>query len=189
MFLTECLSLQTKKKMFIQSENIILRAAEPQDAKLIYKWENDREIWRVSETYTPYSMYQIEQFLLNNNDLFGAKQVRFMIENKNNNVCIGCIDIYNFEPLHSRAGIGILIQKEYRKLGYAKETLKLLIEYCFKTLMMKQLYCLIDTLNTDSIALFKNAGFEQCAHRKEWIKTEDGFIDELEFQYINKNYQ
>ena len=55
--------------MFAQSENLIIRAAEPQDAALIYQWENDQEIWRVSETYVPYSMYQIEEFLLGNNDL------------------------------------------------------------------------------------------------------------------------
>ena len=50
--------------MFTQNENIIIRAAEPKDASLIYDWENDQEIWRVSETYMPYSFYQIEQFLL-----------------------------------------------------------------------------------------------------------------------------
>lgn len=175
--------------MFARSENIVLRAAEPHDAKLIYNWENDQEIWRVSETYMPYSMYQIEEFLLNNNDLFSIRQLRFMIESRNDNVAIGCIDIYDFDPINSRAGIGILIQKDYRKLGYATEAMQLTIDYCFKTLMLKQIFCLIDILNTDSIALFKKMGFIQCGHRKEWIKTSQGFIDELEFQYINRNYK
>lgn len=189
MFLTECLSLQTNfLTMFAQSENIILRAAEPQDAKLIYNWENDQEIWKVSETYMPYSMYQIEEFLLNNNDLFSVRQLRIMIEKKSGRNCIGCIDIYDFDPIHLRAGIGILIQKEYRKLGYAKEALELIINYCFNVLLLKQLYCLIDILNTDSINLFRKIGFQQCGHRKDWIKTNNGFIDELEFQYINNNF-
>ena len=68
--------------MFAQNENIIIRAAEPNDAKLIYNWENDQAIWRVSETYMPYSLFQIEQFLLNNNDLFSVRQMRFIIERK-----------------------------------------------------------------------------------------------------------
>lgn len=174
--------------MFAQNDNIIIRAAEPIDAELIYRWENDQEIWRVSETYMPYSMYQIEQFLLNNNDLFSIRQVRFIIESKKNSEPIGCIDIYDFDPIHFRAGIGILIQKEYRKQGYAKETLQLLLDYCFNVLMLKQVYCLINALNTDSLNLFKNIGFEQCGYRKEWIRTPNGFIDEIEFQYINKNF-
>ncbi len=174
--------------MFAQNENIIIRAAEPIDAELIYKWENDREIWRVSETYMPYSLYQIEQFLLNNNDLFSTRQIRFIIEKKDDNTNIGCIDLYDFDPIHMRAGIGILLQKDFRKRGYAKESLELLLDYCFNILMLKQVYCLIDELNADSINLFKKIGFMQCGLRKEWIRTTNGFIDELEFQYINKNF-
>lgn len=174
--------------MFAQNENIIIRAAEPQDATLIYKWENDREIWRVSETYMPYSLYQIEEFLLNNNDLFSVRQIRFIIERKEDRQNIGCIDLYDFDPMHLRAGIGILLQKEFRKQGFAKDALELLIDYCFNVLMLKQIYCLIDTLNTDSLNLFKKIGFEQCGLRKEWIRTTDGFIDELEFQLINRNF-
>lgn len=175
--------------MFTQNENIIIRAAEPIDAELIYEWENDQSIWRVSETYMPYSMYQIEQFLFNNNDLFANRQVRFIIETKKDNEKIGCIDIYDFDPIHQRAGIGILLQENYRKRGYAKESLGLIIDYCFNILMLKQVYCLIDSLNEDSLNLFKKTGFVQCGYRKEWIRTPDGFIDEIELQYINKNYQ
>ena len=98
--------------MFAQNENIIIRAAEPNDAELIYNWENNQEIWRVSETYMPYSLYQVESFLLDNNDLFSAHQIRFIIERKNDLLPIGCIDIYDFDPIHLRAGVGILIQKE-----------------------------------------------------------------------------
>ena len=175
--------------MFAQNENIIIRAAEPKDASLIYKWENDQEIWRVSETYMPYSLYQIEEFLLNNSDLFSMRQIRFIIERKEDNKIIGCIDLYDFDPIHMRAGVGILLQKEFRKQGYANESLQLLLDYCFNTLMLKQVYCLIDVLNTDSINLFKKIGFEQCGLRKEWIRTPNGFIDEIELQYINRNFQ
>lgn len=189
MFLTECLSLQTNfSQMFAQNENIIIRAAEPNDAKLIYNWENDQAIWRVSETYMPYSLFQIEQFLLNNNDLFSVRQMRFIIERKKDSASIGCIDIYDFDPIHLRAGIGILLQEDYRKQGYASEALQLLLDYCFNILILKQVYCLVDSLNEDSLKLFKKIGFEQCGYRKEWIRTPDGFIDEIEFQYINKNF-
>lgn len=175
--------------MFAHNENIIIRAAEPNDAALIYNWENDRDIWRVSETYMPYSLYQIEQFLFNNNDLFSTRQIRFIIERKFDHKNIGCIDLYDFDPIHMRAGIGILLQKEFRKQGYAKESLELLLDYCFNILILKQVYCLIDELNTDSLNLFKKIGFVQCGLRKDWIRTTDGFIDEIELQYINKNFQ
>ena len=55
--------------MFIANDTIALRCAEPEDAALIYRWENDRKVWRVSGTIAPYTLFHIEQFLLNNNDL------------------------------------------------------------------------------------------------------------------------
>ena len=117
------------------------------------------------------------------------RQIRFIIERKDDNKNIGCIDLYDFDPIHMRAGVGILLQKEFRKQGHASESLQLLLDYCFNTLMLKQVYCLIDALNTDSINLFKKIGFVQCGLRKEWIRTPNGFIDEIELQYINKNFQ
>jgi diamine N-acetyltransferase len=48
--------------MFIKGENIHLRALEPEDVDVLYKWENNREIWHVSNTQTPFSRYVLEQF-------------------------------------------------------------------------------------------------------------------------------
>ena len=62
--------------MFIKNENIALRVAEPNDAEVIYRWENDTDIWRVSETTVPYSMHQIQTFLMSNNDLTSERQLR-----------------------------------------------------------------------------------------------------------------
>lgn len=175
--------------MFAKNNSIYLRAAEPYDADTIYRWENDQKIWRVSETYVPYSKYQIEQFLMNNSDLFSIRQLRLMIDRNEDKKSVGSVDIYEFDPVNLRAGIGILIERKYRKNGYAYQAMELLIEYCFNILMLKQIYCLIGITNTDSINLFTNLKFEQCGHRKEWIRTPEGFCDELEFQLINKNYK
>lgn len=174
--------------MFASSQDISLRATEPDDAATIYKWENDRKIWRVSETYFPYSYYQIEQLIINN-DLFSMKQARMMITDNKNGLPIGCIDIYDFDPIHLRAGIGILLEKGHRKKGLARQSLELLLDYCFNTLILKQVFCLIEIDNIDSIKLFESVGFVQCGHRKEWIRTPEGFTDELEYQYINKNFK
>ena len=44
-------------KMFIKNDMITLRCAEPEDAGQIFLWENDRDNWRVSGTYVPYTRY------------------------------------------------------------------------------------------------------------------------------------
>ena len=170
--------------MFIKNDTITLRCAEPEDAEQIYRWENDRDIWRVSGTHTPYSRFQIEQFLLDNNDIATQKQLRLMIDLTESGNTIGCIDIYDYDGFNSRAGLGILIDKAYRQQGYAKSALALCIEYLFKDLLLHQVYCSIDEINTKSQQLFLGQGFELVGRRKDWIKTIEGYLDVLEYQKL-----
>ena len=170
--------------MFIKNDIITLRCAEPEDAEQIFRWENDRDIWRVSGTHTPYSRFQIEQFLLDNNDIAAQKQLRLMIDLTESGQTIGCIDIYDYDGFNARAGLGILIDKEFRQQGYAKAAFTLCIDFIFNDLLLHQIYCSIDETNIESQQLFVNQGFELCGRRKEWIKTPKGFIDELEYQLI-----
>ena len=55
--------------------------------------------------------------------------------------------------------VGIMIKKEFQKLGIASKALKL-TEYKAKNLQIKKLVALIMTQNGDSINLFTKNGFE-----------------------------
>ena len=110
-----------------------------------------------------------------------------MIDQTDDKVTIGTIDIFDFDPFHKRAGIGILIANEaYRRKGYAAMSLTCVINYCFKTLRLHQLYCNILANNTESIELFTKHGFELIGTKKEWILADSGYRDECLFQLINK---
>lgn len=175
--------------MFIKNDTIALRCAEPNDAAHIYAWENDRTVWRVSGTYVPYTRFQIEQFLLNNNDLFSQKQLRLMIDLHDGGASIGCIDLYDYDPINEHVNIGILIDVAHRKQGYAQAALALCLDYLFHDLMLHQAYCVIDELNVESQQLFEKQGFVPCGRRKQWLRMPDGFIDLLEYQLINEYSQ
>lgn len=172
--------------MFIKNDIVTLRIAEPHDAELIYRWENDMDVWRDSETRVPFSRMQIEEFLLNNNDLMSMKQLRLMIEDTQNGAQMGCIDIYDYDEFNSRAGFGILIDEKYRGKDYAKNAISLLLKYCFNTLLLNQIYALVLETNVNSIKLFESLGFVRCGVKKQWYKTADGFVDQIEYQYIRK---
>ena len=175
------------EQMFIKNETITLRPAEPEDAEQIFLWENDRDVWRVSGTHAPYSHFQIEQFLLSDNDLQANKQLRLMIDLAENGPTIGCIDIYDYDGFNQRASLGILIDKAHRRQGYARAALALCVEYLFRDLMLHQVHCAIDAMNTESQQLFEILGFALCGRRKEWIRTAEGFIDELEYQLLKQS--
>jgi diamine N-acetyltransferase len=108
-----------------------------------------------------------------------------MIEHIKTGKTIGTIDIFDFDPFHKRAGLGILIADEsYRQKGYASMALKCLVDYCFGTLLLHQLYCNILSNNRISMELFMKQGFKEIGVKRDWIKTGEGYIDEHMFQLI-----
>jgi len=169
----------------LQGQHILLRALEPGDIEALYQWENDTENWKVSSTQTPFSRFVLEQYIASaHQDIYSVKQLRLIIC-ANENKPVGCIDLFDFEPNHLRAGIGVLIaEKSERRKGYASEALELLIEYCFKLLNLHQLYCNITTDNEASILLFQKHGFQITGIKKQWIRDGDSFKDELLLQRI-----
>jgi diamine N-acetyltransferase len=168
-------------------EKIKLRALEPEDLELLYEWENNDSYWVISNTVSPFSKYTLKRYMENSHkSIYETGQLRLMIDISEEKKTIGTIDIFDFDPFHGRAGIGILIaDEEQRKKGYASMSLKCLIDYCFKTLQLHQLYCNILANNSESIDLFKKMGFTESGIRKEWVKTTDGYLDEYTFQLIN----
>ena len=171
----------------LENKLIKLRALEPDDIDLIYKWENNTDIWRVSNTLTPYAKHIIKAYIESAHlDIYQTKQLRLIIET--NNLPIGTIDLFDFDPYNLRAGVGILIAEDKDKQkGYATNSLNLFIDYAFKTLGLHQLYCNISESNIASLKLFKNAGFEIIGLKKDWNKTINGFENEFILQKINNN--
>jgi diamine N-acetyltransferase len=169
-------------------KNIKLRALEPEDLELLYEWENDDNYWSISSTVSPFSRFTLKRYIENSHrNIFETGQQRFMIDHIEDKISIGTIDVFDFDPFHKRAGIGILIaNKSYRRKGYASMSLICLINYCFKTLQLHQLYCNILANSTESINLFRKHGFVEVGIKKDWVLAEDGYVDEYMLQLINK---
>lgn len=174
--------------MFIKGQHIYLRALEPYDVDVLYKWENNRQIWHVSNTQTPFSRYVLEQFLVNaHEDIYTNKQLRLIISENNSESAVGAIDLFDFDPYHLRAGIGILIAEEFRNKGFAYEALALLKDYAFNTLLLKQLYCNVTVSAPASLQLFEKTGFEKIGLKKQWNRVSaTEFEDEWFLQLLNK---
>lgn len=179
----------------LENAKVKLRAPEPADLELLYKWENNQEIWRVSNTLAPFSKFVLKRYIETaHKDIWTTKQLRLIVEAKDRSslmsVPIGLVDLFDFDPFHNRAGIGILIaNKEDRNKGYASETLQLVVNYAFATLQLHQLYSNIAVTNKVSLQLFKNIGFNKVGVKKEWLKTPSGWVDEVMLQLINPNSQ
>jgi diamine N-acetyltransferase len=170
----------------LKGTNIYLRALEPEDLEFVYAIENNESVWEVSNTQTPYSRFLIKQYLENaHQDIYEAKQLRLAICLNNSQEAIGLIDLFDFDPKNNRAGVGILINDaQNRNKGIGSEVLALIIDYSFEQLQLHQLYANIGTDNEISIQLFTKFGFQKIGIKKDWIKVNNRYKDELLFQLI-----
>ena len=171
----------------LKGKQIYLRALEPEDLEFVHAIENDENIWHLSNTQTPYSKFLIKQYIeAAHKDIFEAKQLRLVISNYENQA-LGMIDIFDFDFMNKRAGIGILVRNESdRGKGIGSEALQLLINYSFTHLQLHQLFANIGSNNEISIALFTKFGFEKTGVKKDWNKMNNQYEDEILYQLINK---
>ncbi len=174
----------------LENELIKLRPLEPSDLDLLFSLENDSRYWEVSNTLVPFSRDLLTQYLKNaQQDIFEAKQLRLVITRKSDEKILGLIDLFDFNPQHERAGIGILILNKFQRQGYAKDTLELFLNYAFVHLDLHQIYANIPIDNKSSLELFSKLNFKEIGIKKSWIKVKGKFKDVVILQILNPNHK
>lgn len=168
----------------LHGKNINLRALEPIDLDFLFSVENNESFWEISSTQTPFSKYILQKYIENaHQDIYEAKQYRFVICNTQN-IPVGMIDLFDFNPQHKRVGVGILILPEYQGNGFGSEALEMVIDYAFTYLNVHQIFANITAENKKSITMFEKFNFEKVGIKKDWIYTNDSFKDEILYQLI-----
>lgn len=164
---------------WLDGRRVRLRALEPEDLEALYGWENDPATWEQGCTLAPYSRYALREYIASasTSDLYAMRQLRLMIIEKSADRAIGTVDLYDFDPHHQRAGLGVLIDASCRGRGFGREAIGLVSAYAFRFLHLHLLYAHVSTRNTPSLRLFAAAGFQSCGTLPGWIRTAEGFDD------------
>ncbi len=166
---------------------INLRALELDDLEFLFEIENNSKFQKISSTILPLSKYYLEKYIMESNlDIFSEKQFRFVISIENENP-IGLIDLFDFDPINHRAGVGIVIINAHRKKGYALESVKLIEDISKKDLQIHQLYVNVGVDNKSSFNLFKKLGYLEIGVKKDWNYDNGQYVDEVLFQKILSN--
>jgi len=164
---------------------IRLRALEPDDLDFLYALENDPSIWGVSDTLVPVSRHALREYLAHATaDFYVVRQLRLVVTTENDGRAVGVADLFDFDPLHQRAGVGITILGAERQRGYARQALELLKQHARRVLRLHQLYATVGVDNQGSLQLFRQLGFREVGTRQQWLRTADGWLDAIEWQYL-----
>ena len=164
---------------------VTLRALEPDDLDFLYALENDPAIWGVSDTLAPVSRHALREYLAHATaDFYVVRQLRLVVTTENGAQPVGVVDLFDYDPLHQRAGVGITILAAERRHGYARQALARLLLHARQVLRLHQLYATVGADNRASMKLFRAAGFRRVGTRHAWLRTASGWQDAVEWQCL-----
>lgn len=155
----------------IKHGSITLRNWQEQDIKSLSKKANNKKIWDNLRDEFPYPYTEMaakEWIKIANAD---QPLTNFAIE-YNGKIAGGIGVIIQNDVFRKSAEIGYWIAEKYWNKGIATTTLKLMIEYSFKTFDVIRLYAHVFESNEASIKVLQKCGFiEEARLRKAIIKN------------------
>jgi len=169
-------------KNMLKGKTVFLRALDTQDVDLILNWENNPANWRVSGTKVPFSRQSIVDYIASAQDIFAVRQVRLVVCLNESEEAIGTIDLFDYDPVHQHAGVGVLIVEKQREKGVGLEVLDLISDYALNAIGIRNLECNILSNNEASIGLFKKAGFNEVGCKKKWFNNFGEWLDQYNYQ-------
>lgn len=97
---------------------------------------------------------------------------------------VGCVELYNYDPVNRRAAVGIVVSNEHRHHGYGGAMIRELTQFCIRNTSLHQIFADIAVTNAVSLHIFQQAGYQHCATLRDWVVRGDEFVDTYRYQMI-----
>ena len=141
----------------LKGKKIVLRSLHHSDLSFLYNIENNQENWQFGSEERQYTRPELVSYIKNaETDILTAKQYRFIIDLDGDPV--GIIDLFNYTT--NSVELGVIITEDYRKRGFAREAVDLLVDYVFAILDINKVCASVAKDNLASIKLFHSCNFQ-----------------------------
>lgn len=171
--------LKMKKiKIKIEGKRIFLRTLRGNDATKKYcGWLNDPQVTRYLATKRA-TIAGLKKYIQEKNE--SSNSLFFGIFLKQNRKHIGTVKLEPINFKESKATVGIMIgDKNYWGKGLAPETIKLLIDYAFQKLKLKEVNLGVISENKAAIRAYQKVGFKVDRINKKSVCYGDRVYDNL----------
>lgn len=140
-------------------KNIYLRPSTAQDAANIHYWFVQSEPQLQSCQPLPYHTMAEVTRAAEAAEKSPDRQC-FAIVRKEDDVVVGQVSFFNYNPLNRSAEMGLLIDPDQRKEGYGSEAARVLIRHLFRFRDLNKVYCHTADFNESAVALLESLGFK-----------------------------
>ena len=163
---------------YLKIGDVELRTLEPEDFRVVHRWEGEIDAWMANSASAPFSRHTLWRYFKNYNcDIYSTHEVRMIVMLAGEPV--GMLDVFNFDPMNSRAEVGVYVCAEHRRGGVGETAVRIAVEnYAFGRLNLNQVYCTIRRSNEAALALFRQAGFTGETVLAQWISAGNGVFED-----------
>ncbi|SDM17339.1 GNAT family N-acetyltransferase [Allokutzneria albata] len=151
-------------------ELVRLRAVEPEDWAAFAAFDRDTADQRATDRVFPprsesgYRAWAQEEAAGSGSDVF-----RLVIEAVAGSTFVGSINTFDARPLDGCFSYGLGVLRQYRRRGYAREAITLLLGYMFGERRYQKCDVSVYAFNEDSLALHRKLGFVEEGRRRRQL--------------------
>jgi RimJ/RimL family protein N-acetyltransferase len=144
-----------------------LRATEPDDEPLLYRWFNDPEVTRHLTTRYPVS-HEMQRNVIADQSTPGYEQAFFVIEWRDGGRAIGTCDLTTWRPEVRTARLGIAIgEATFRGRRFGTDTVRTLCRFGFQMMNLHRIELDVFADNERAIRVYEKVGFRREGLRRD----------------------
>lgn len=171
----------------IEGDRIYLSPRNTQDYEIFAEWLNDPQVidylGRSGKILTNEAEKEYFEQHINS-------EATFSIIDINTDKVIGSISIESIDHLNRCGTLGIFIgDKEYRDKGYGTEAIRLILEYGFKYLNLKNINLDLVSANERAYRCYQKCGFKEYGRRRQCYFINGKYYDKISMDILDEEFE
>ena len=167
-------------------DRIYLSPRNSEDVEIFTEWLNDFKITDYLGRSSILTTLDDEKKYLEEN---ATAEASFVIITINDNKMIGTVSLEGINHINRCATLGIFIgDEDFRNKGYGTEAIKLILEYGFKYLNLKNIKLDLMEFNERALKCYKKCGFQENGRRRKCKFIDGKYYDSISMDILAEEF-
>lgn len=168
-------------------DRIYLSPRSTEDYEIFAEWLNDFQVADyVGRSGMLMSKEGEKEFLEANNN----PEATFSIIDLESDKMVGTVGLESINHLNRCATLGIFIgDKDFRDKGYGTEAIKLVLEYGFKYLNLKNINLDLMEFNQRAYRCYQKCGFKEYGRRRKSVFVNGKYYDKISMDILDEEFE
>jgi ribosomal-protein-alanine N-acetyltransferase len=165
----------------IKTDRLVLRDLEETDWEAVHSYASEAEVVRYMD-WGPNTEDETKKFIRQSTETRKEQPRRsyeLAIVLKDGDGLIGACGIHVSDPINREGWIGYCLNRRFWRRGYATETVRALLRFCFDQLDLHRIFAYCDPENLASVHVLEKVNMQREGHFRERKFRKGKWHDEL----------